>query len=287
MDTPIKEKLGQTMDGKCVLVTGVTGFVGKVIMEKLLYEFPNIKRIYVMIRGKKANPPRTPRGLSATERFQADVLASEIWGIRMRKAGEDDETFKARIMAKVKAIEGSLGGERCSISAHDWKTLCRELDTIIHCAASVNFNDHLQEQVKTNVTGASELIKLLEGPKVKAGQEDGANATPRTFVHVSTCYVGFPKGASNKAIKAGADGRVEEGPCVFPYDPEELLRELLDSPREAVSERQKRLLSDAGHRNTYTFSKAMAETLLTARCNANPGALARWPAPSRWHPAAG
>jgi thioester reductase-like protein len=60
--------------------------------------------------------------------------------------------------------------------------LTKELDTIIHCAASVNFNDHLCEVAATNVVGASELIKLLDG--------DRRGGDGRTFVHVSTCYVG-------------------------------------------------------------------------------------------------
>eukprot|EP01051_Picozoa_sp_SAG22_P027087 SAG22_NODE_8894_length_623_cov_0.967557_2_plen_48_part_01 len=31
-------------DGKGVMVTGVTGFVGKVVLEKLVHEFPSIKQ---------------------------------------------------------------------------------------------------------------------------------------------------------------------------------------------------------------------------------------------------
>jgi fatty acyl-CoA reductase len=33
-----------------VLVTGTTGFVGKVLLEKMIRSFPDIKRIYLMIR---------------------------------------------------------------------------------------------------------------------------------------------------------------------------------------------------------------------------------------------
>jgi nucleoside-diphosphate-sugar epimerase len=120
--------MDESMEGKSVLVTGVTGFIGKVIVEKLLFEFPNIKRIYVMLRGKKANPPKTPRGLSAADRFQDDVLNSPIWDLRLRRHGEETNAFHDRIKTRVTAIEGSLGEKNCSISDGD----CEESTCVIH-----------------------------------------------------------------------------------------------------------------------------------------------------------
>jgi alcohol-forming fatty acyl-CoA reductase len=39
--------------GKNVLVTGVTGFLGKVLVEKLLRSCGSIGRVYVLVRPKK------------------------------------------------------------------------------------------------------------------------------------------------------------------------------------------------------------------------------------------
>jgi fatty acyl-CoA reductase len=39
--------------GKTILLSGTTGFVGKVILEKILRSLADVKRIYVMIRPKK------------------------------------------------------------------------------------------------------------------------------------------------------------------------------------------------------------------------------------------
>lgn len=39
--------------GKSVLVTGGTGFMGKVLLEKLLYSIPDIGNVYVLMRPKK------------------------------------------------------------------------------------------------------------------------------------------------------------------------------------------------------------------------------------------
>ena len=45
--------LQQLANEKTILLTGTTGFVGKVVLEKLLYALPNVKKIYVLIRAKK------------------------------------------------------------------------------------------------------------------------------------------------------------------------------------------------------------------------------------------
>ena len=39
--------------GKTILLTGTTGFVGKVVLEKFMRTLPDFKRIYVMLRPKK------------------------------------------------------------------------------------------------------------------------------------------------------------------------------------------------------------------------------------------
>lgn len=44
-------------EGKTVLLTGATGFVGKVILEKLLWEVPNIGSIFVLIRPRSGQSP--------------------------------------------------------------------------------------------------------------------------------------------------------------------------------------------------------------------------------------
>lgn len=40
--------------GKSLFLTGGTGFVGKVIVEKLLRSCPDVKNVYLLIRPKKS-----------------------------------------------------------------------------------------------------------------------------------------------------------------------------------------------------------------------------------------
>lgn len=61
--------------GKNVFVTGGTGFVGKVLIEKLLRSCPGVKTVYCLIRPKK--------GLNAVERLtnmlQEPVSEIQLW----------------------------------------------------------------------------------------------------------------------------------------------------------------------------------------------------------------
>lgn len=42
---------------KTIFITGATGFLGKVLIEKLLRSCPEIKKIYVLVRHKKNKTP--------------------------------------------------------------------------------------------------------------------------------------------------------------------------------------------------------------------------------------
>ena len=39
--------------GKTIFLTGTTGFVGKVVLEKMLRDLSDFKKLFVMIRAKK------------------------------------------------------------------------------------------------------------------------------------------------------------------------------------------------------------------------------------------
>lgn len=46
-----------TFKGKHIFITGGVGFIGKVLIEKLLRSFPDLGNIYVLIRNKKGKTP--------------------------------------------------------------------------------------------------------------------------------------------------------------------------------------------------------------------------------------
>ncbi|KAL1414455.1 hypothetical protein MTO96_000859 [Rhipicephalus appendiculatus] len=75
-----------------VLITGGTGFVGKVLLEKLLRSCSGLKRVYLLLRSKKGQGPQSrleemfdsPLGLGllpsllATKKYLADIVPVDI-----------------------------------------------------------------------------------------------------------------------------------------------------------------------------------------------------------------
>jgi len=43
--------------GRSVFVTGASGFMGKVLLEKLLYSCPDLRTIYILVRSKRSKTP--------------------------------------------------------------------------------------------------------------------------------------------------------------------------------------------------------------------------------------
>ncbi|GBP52558.1 Fatty acyl-CoA reductase 1 [Eumeta japonica] len=43
--------------GRKILVTGATGFMGKVLIEKILYSIPDVECVYALVRSKRGKTP--------------------------------------------------------------------------------------------------------------------------------------------------------------------------------------------------------------------------------------
>ncbi|HLS50183.1 MAG TPA: SDR family oxidoreductase, partial [Actinomycetaceae bacterium] len=156
-----------SLDDAHVLITGVTGFVGQAVLERLLSAHPN-SRISVLVR---------PRGeISAAERT-TKLLRKPVFESWRAALGADEaaEDFARR----VNVISGDLA---------DVPELPGDLDVVIHSASTVSFDLPIDEAFVTNVTGPELLYAALHRSK----------ATPHV-VHVSTSYVaGLRKGVAEE-----------------------------------------------------------------------------------------
>ena len=65
--------LSQFYRDKTVFITGVTGFIGKVFLEKLLRKFCDLKMVYLLIREKG--------GENASQRFE-NLLSHQVFNIK-------------------------------------------------------------------------------------------------------------------------------------------------------------------------------------------------------------
>lgn len=54
----LPDRVSKTFIGKTIFITGGSGFLGKVLIEKILRKCPEIERIYLLIRPKKGSSPK-------------------------------------------------------------------------------------------------------------------------------------------------------------------------------------------------------------------------------------
>ncbi|NXX51383.1 FACR1 reductase, partial [Tricholaema leucomelas] len=147
-------------NGKTVLITGATGFMGKVLVEKLLRSSPEVKAVYILVRPKA--------GQSMQERV-ANMLKCKVFD-RVR---EDCPNFHE----KIKPINAELTQPKLAISAEDEEELLTRVNIVFHCAATVRFDEPLKHALQLNAMGTQRLLEL-------ARQMQNLEA----FIHISTAY---------------------------------------------------------------------------------------------------
>lgn len=55
--TSPESEVAKFFQGRSVLVTGASGFMGKVLVEKLLFSCPDLRAIYILLRTKRCKTP--------------------------------------------------------------------------------------------------------------------------------------------------------------------------------------------------------------------------------------
>src|ERR671917_596873 len=177
--------LSETYRAKTVLLTGGTGFLGMALVEKMLRSLPSLKRMYLLVRPK--------RGEGAKERFKKDVLSSPAFS-RLRE--ELGSSFEERVAEKVRVLEGDVHTNSLGLGAEDLAELSREVDVIVHSAASVVFDAPLDAAVDSNVRGTLGLLALARSWEKEP-----------LFMHVSTSYVAGTRAGLIPEEVPGQDSR--------------------------------------------------------------------------------
>ncbi|XP_072379072.1 fatty acyl-CoA reductase 2-like [Diabrotica undecimpunctata] len=149
---------------KSFLITGVTGFVGKLVLEKILRTL-HPKNVYVLVRDKD--------GVSAENRC-ATMFDSVVFEQLQRV---DNQFFK-----KVILVEGDLQKPDLGLSINDKNTIINEVECIFHFAAASKLNESFANAVNINIGGIVSLMKLA---KIMQKLE--------TFVFLSSVFSNFPE----------------------------------------------------------------------------------------------
>lgn len=154
--TPIQ----QFYDGTNILITGGTGFFGRVLLSKLLSDCPGVNKIYLLIREK--------RGKTTRERFE-EIFEGEFFDPMRKKC--------PHYLSKMAAVTGDCLKPGIGISSDDRQTLIDNIDVVFHCAATVRFDAHLKVAVNINVRATKSLLEMAREMR-----------RLKSFIHVSTAY---------------------------------------------------------------------------------------------------
>ena len=112
---------------KSIMLTGCTGFLGKIILEKILRTCSNFRKVYILIRPKK--------GTTVAKRLQYEIFSSPLFTILFKSRPEVLKIVKERVIA----VQGDLVMEELGMSPSDRAMLVNDLDLIINSAASIDF----------------------------------------------------------------------------------------------------------------------------------------------------
>lgn len=233
----------QLFDGRSVLMTGASGFIGSVLLEKLLRCYEGIKCIYIVLRSKKNDSP--------IKRLHNGILNSPLFD-RVRELEKNDGR---KLFEKIVIVPGDLGEPGLGISETDRQMLINDptLSIVFSLAASVRFNEDLQGSANLNLIGVDSLIKLCKRlPNLIS------------FCHVSTAFV---------------NGRMYNGEVIEEkiYPIEQSPYDIMHKAKTMSKDELEKLAVEYLKRwpNTYTYTKSLAEHLLARECSDMPVAIVR------------
>ncbi|KAF7988464.1 hypothetical protein HCN44_001037 [Aphidius gifuensis] len=146
--------------GKSVFITGGTGFMGKILVEKLLWSCPDIREIFLLMRPKK--------GVNINDRIK-NMITLPIFD-RLRKK-------KPQVFGKLIVVSGDSMKEGLGIGDLERRFLIERVSIFFHAAASVRFDDSLKTAVMMNTRSTRDACILAAQMKKL-----------EVFMHVSTAY---------------------------------------------------------------------------------------------------
>ena len=142
---------------KHVLLTGGTGFIGPFLMKSLLEQ--TRAKIHVLVRASDEEQGR--------QRLRAAMASMGTCGAGLMSM------FESRVIP----ICGDLGQQNLGLTQDAWDFLAKEIDTVFHNGATVNYLFNYDRMREANVLGTNEVLRLAF-----EGRHKSLNYVSTTFV---------------------------------------------------------------------------------------------------------
>jgi alcohol-forming fatty acyl-CoA reductase len=143
-----------------IFITGGAGFMGKVLIEKLLRSCRDLKQILVLMRSK--------RGQSGAERIEA-----------FSKLPLFEKLLKEnpKALEKLLPVYGDVSEANLGLSNDHLSLVVRETNVVFHFAATLNFNAPIKTAVQMNIRGLDYVLNLSKQMR-----------NLRVLLHLSTAF---------------------------------------------------------------------------------------------------
>jgi long-chain acyl-CoA synthetase len=239
--------------GERIFITGATGFIGKVLVEKLLWSVPEVGKLVLLVRSDGER--------SADQRLREELLDSPVMA-RLRALHVND--WESWVAEKIEVVAGDLARDHFGLEAAAYSALAGRVDRVVASAATVTFDEQLDRALELNTRGARRALTLAR------------DAGDVPLVQVSTCFVsGRRTGAIEERVaELGAAGEDLDAALAALDAAVEQARAAAD-PAAALVWAGAEQAAHYGFHDVYTLTKALGERLIERDRGAVPVVIVR------------
>ncbi|KAE9585312.1 hypothetical protein Lal_00018135 [Lupinus albus] len=153
--------------GKNFFITGATGFLAKVLLEKILRTEPDVGKMYLLIKAENKE--------AAIRRLQNEIINAEVFRCLREIHGKSYEAFMLR---KLVPVVGNICESNIGLDGDAYDVIADEVDVIVNSAANTTFDERYDTAININTRGPCRLMAIAKKCKKL-----------KLFLHVSTAYV--------------------------------------------------------------------------------------------------
>ncbi|KAG6605992.1 Fatty acyl-CoA reductase 3, partial [Cucurbita argyrosperma subsp. sororia] len=137
------------LENKNILITGATGFLAKILVEKILGIQPNVKKLYLLLRAADET--------EAKKRFYNEVIEKDLFQVLRKKWGANLNTL---ISEKICLIPGEISLLQMGLKDSIWvDEMKNRVEIVINLAATTNFDERYDVALGTNTIGVEHVVR--------------------------------------------------------------------------------------------------------------------------------
>jgi nucleoside-diphosphate-sugar epimerase len=154
-----------------VLLTGATGFLGKELLAQAAAH-PYVEEVVCVVRPETLRDRKTKQVLKVLSARERGALLLKRLGLRGKAA------------ARFRFVEGDVERPGFGIAPSELARLRTELTHVVHCAASVSFDDPYESSFRANVLGCRNALAFSKQVQAAPGSRFVAHlAIETSYIH--------------------------------------------------------------------------------------------------------